>query len=148
MNQNQLKMRALYFFFFFSIISSNVFAQHQRIMHRTFPMDTATILELDLFGEYTIETWVGNDIMIETNVSLANVPEGIFNHYIKEGRYEIEEKREGETLLLVSKDKKRPQIKTPKGNAEEVILVKIFIPDVMEASGDKRWTKPKDEKKE
>ncbi|MFN7117626.1 MAG: hypothetical protein ACK4TA_12565 [Saprospiraceae bacterium] len=141
-------MRFLYFLLLCITITSNISAQHQRIMHRTFQLDTATILELDLFGEFTVETWVGSDVMIETNVRISNVPEGIFNHYIKEGRYAIEEKREGETLLLVSKQKERPKIKTPKGDSEEIVTVKVFIPDVMEASGDKRWTKPKDEKKD
>ncbi len=141
-------MKIFYALLFYTFLTTSVLAQHQRIIHRTFSMDTATTLELELFGEYTVETWVGNDIMIETNISLANVPEGIFNHYIKEGRYEIEEKREGETLRLLSKDTKRAKIKMPKGDSEETVTVKVFIPDAMEASGDKRWTKPKEDKKE
>lgn len=141
-------MKFFYFFLFVCILSNAVVAQNQRFIHRTFPLDTATILELDLFGEYTVETWVGDAVMIETQVSLFNAPEGIFNHHIKEGRYEVEEEREGETLRLIAKDKRRPKIKTSKGDSEEKVTMKVFIPDVMKPSGDKMWTKPKEEKKE
>lgn len=141
-------MKFFYLLLCITVINTGVFAQNQRFIHRTFQMDTATILELDLYGEYTVETWVGDAVMVETLISLSNAPEGIFNHHIKEGRYEIEEQREGETLRLVSKDKLRPKIKTSKGDSDEKVNVKVFIPDVMKPNGDKMWTKPKEDKKE
>lgn len=139
-------MKFLYFLLFYLVAIFHLSAQNQRFIHRTFPLDTATTLELDLFGEYTVESWVGDAVMIETQVSLYNAPEGIFNYHIKNGRYEIEEEREGETLKLKSKDKDRHPIKTAKGNPEEKVTVKVFIPDVMNPAGDKRWERPKDNK--
>ncbi len=139
-------MKFLYFLLFNLVAVLHLSAQNQRFIHCTFPLDTATTLELDLFGEYTVENWVGDAVMIETQVSLYNAPEGVFNYHIEQGRYKIEEEREGETLTLKSKDKDRRPIKIPKGNPEEKVTVKVFIPDVMKPAGDKRWERPKENK--
>lgn len=119
-------------------------AQNQRILHQSFEMDTATTLQLDLHGTFTIEPWVGDAILIETQVQMFDTPEGIFNHHIKEGRYEIESKLEGTTLYLTAKDKERRPIKTPKGTSKEEVAVKIFLPDKLQTAGANTWTKPKE----
>lgn len=143
-----IHMKFFYLLLLSLIANTHFYAQNQRIIHSTFQLDTATTVELNLYGEFTVESWVGDAILVETDVSLANAPEGIFLHYIKDGRYEIKEEREGETLRLVSKDTKRPPIKTSKGECEEVVKVKVFMPDVLKPDGDKRWTKPKEEHRE
>lgn len=120
------------------------FAQNQRILHQSFELDTATTLQLDLHGTFIVEPWVGNAILIETQVQIFDTPEGVFNHYIKEGRYEIESKLEGTTLFLVAKDKERRPIKTPKGTSKEEVVVKIFMPDKLQPAGTNTWTKPKE----
>ena len=78
-------MKFLYFLLFNLVAVFHLSAQNQRFIHCTFPLDTATTLELDLFGEYTVESWVGDAVMIETQVSLYNAPEGVFSLKTKTG---------------------------------------------------------------
>jgi hypothetical protein len=147
-------MKYCYFFLLQLFCLANANAQNQRFLHVTFPLDTATILELDLFAIDTVETWVGDAVLVETQVRLYDASEGVFNHYInKEKRYDIEAQREGETLRLVSKDKQRPKIKVPDRNAPEKgamkecvekVTVKVLIPDVLKPAGDKRWERAKE----
>jgi len=137
-------MKFLSVLFFLAFAITGIYAQNQRIIHQTFQLDTATTLQLDLFGTFTIEPWVGDAIMIETQISVLNASEGALNHYIKEGRYEIEPKLEGTTLLLTSKTKKRPQLKKADGTSAEQVVVKVFMPDGLQAADANTWTKPKE----
>lgn len=140
-------MKFCYPFPFLLLIVSIGFAQNQKYIHQTFAMDTATTLQLDLHGEFTIETWIGDAIMIETKASLYDASEGIFAFLIKEGRYEVEAKLEGNTLLLVSKDKIRRPVGTTKGTSREEVQVKVFIPEKMKSAGTNTWTLPESEQK-
>jgi hypothetical protein len=137
-------MKLLHLLFFTALFCNLSFAQNQRILHQSFEMDTATTLQLDLHGTFVVEPWVGNAILIETQVHLFDTPEGVFNHHIKEGRYEIESKLEGTTLFLTAKDKERRPIKTLKGTSKEEVVVKIFMPDRLQPAGANTWTKPKE----
>lgn len=130
---------------FFLCISVASVAQNQRYIHQTFELDTATTLVLDLYGEFEVEKWVGSSIMIETRASLYDASEAIFEHFIEEGRYEIEATLEVGTLTLSSKDKVRSPIKTSAGERREEVHVRIFIPEDLKESGTHTWAIPEKE---
>lgn len=123
------------------------FAQNQKYIHQTFQLDTATTVRLDLFGEFEIEPWVGDAVMIETKVSLYDASGGIFKFVIEQGRYEVEAQLEGEILTLVSKDKIRRPIGTSKGYSKEEVTMRVFIPEKMKSTGANTWTLPESERK-
>ena len=61
----------------------------QKTLHQTFEIEEVERLTFDLFGEIEVEKWEGNTVLTETNIELHDATKGIFNHYLKEGRYEI-----------------------------------------------------------
>jgi hypothetical protein len=124
------------------LCSTLLYGQHQRYIHQTFQLDTATILQLDLYGDYVAESWVGNTILIETKVSLYDIAPGVLDHFIGEGRYATEATLEGNTLRLISKDKLRRTLKTAKGISREEVEVRIYIPEAMQPLGPNKWALP------
>ncbi len=140
-------MKRVYPFMFLMVSLVSGFSQNQKYLHQTFQLDTATTVRLDLFGEFAVEPWVGDAVMIETKVSLYNASEGILKHFIDEGRYTVEAKLEGKTLLLTSKDKVRSPIGTSKRESREEVTVRVFIPEKMRPEGANSWALPAAEQK-
>lgn len=128
--------------FFFAALTGSLplHAQLQKVLHRPFEPDSAQVIVLDLYGEYQVQPWAGDNILVEMTVKLYQASEGLLKHFIeKEKRYEMEAVREGEVFKLVSKDKKRVPIKTPNGECFETVEVRIFLPDRFDPDGDHRW---------
>jgi|APTNR8051073442_1049403.scaffolds.fasta_scaffold02523_4 hypothetical protein len=115
-------------------------AQLQKVLHRPFETDSAQVIVLDLYGEYQVQPWAGDNILVEMTVKLYQASDGLLKHFIeKEKRYEMDVVREGEVFKLVSKDKKREPIKTPHGECFETVEMRIFLPDRFDPDGDHRW---------
>lgn len=138
-------MKKIIYFLFFLFISMNAVAQHQKYIHQTFELDTATTLVLDLYGEFVIEKWVGSSVMIETKASLYDASEAVFEHFLEQGRYLTEVTLEAGVLKLTSKDKERKEIKTSAGPRREEVQVRVFIPKNLQEAGTNTWTVPEKE---
>lgn len=121
---------------------NSTYAQLQKTIHKTFPLDSAETVELDLYGDdYVIETWAGDNILTETKIKLYNASKNILNFFLERGRYEIQGKMEESILILTSKNKNRPPIKNKDLECHEVISLRIFMPDTFAESGATSWTK-------
>ena len=120
-----------------------LFGQLRKVIHTTFDVDEANSILFDLYDEYEVELWAGDNIMTETTIKLYEGSEGILKHFIENGRYEIEIKLEETALTLVSKykDKKNKQIKKQKGECFEQVNHKIFLPDTFEQGGENQYTR-------
>lgn len=130
------------FFCLFSVQSS--YGQLQKIFHEEFDLDTTmTIVKLDLVGEYSVELWPGNNLLVETKIKLFGANKGIMDYFIEKGRYDIEGKLAENTLTLSAKDKVRPPIRSKEGNFHEEAVVKIFIPDLFQESSAGEWIRIK-----
>ncbi len=127
--------------FFAALLGSlPLHAQLQKVLHRPFEVDSAQVIVLDLYGDYLVEPWAGDNILIEMTVKLYQASDGLLKHFIeKEKRYEIDTLREGEVFKLISKDKKRTPIKTPHGECFETVEMRVFLPDRFDPDGEKRW---------
>jgi hypothetical protein len=126
-NLNQVMIARFFSILFFTVIlASNCFGQLEKTIHQTFDIGEKTAISLDLFGEYTLEHWAGNNILVETNVQLFNSTSSVLKHFIeKDFRYQIDMDTLNETSLhLVSHDKKRISLRTKTGaeSTEAVIL--------------------------
>lgn len=119
-----------------------LFGQLQKVFHQTFEIDTINQIHFDQLGEYKVESWAGNNIMTETKVKLYQASEGILDHLIEAGRYELEANAQGESVRLSAKDKLRRPIKTHKGECAEIVELRIFIPDSFEKLGEHGWKRP------
>jgi len=134
-------MRNTILIFFAALLSAvPAQAQLQKVLHRPFELDSAQVIVLDLYGEYEVNPWAGDNILVEITVKLYQATDGILKHFIeKEERYEMDASREGEVFKLVSKDKKRNPIKTRNGECFETVVVRVFLPDRFDADGEHRW---------
>jgi hypothetical protein len=119
----------LFFSLFFSVVG---FGQLEKTLHQTFDLGEKTTLLLDLYGEYAIVPWAGNNILVETNVQLYNSTSSVLKHFIeKDLRYQIDvDTMQANALVLVSHDKKRIGLRTKTGAVStEVITTKVFVPE-------------------
>jgi hypothetical protein len=108
------------------------FAQLEKTLHQAFDLGDRATVSLDLYGEYTIEPWAGNNILIETNVLLYNSTSSVLKHFVeKDLRYAIDsDTTVSGTILLASHDKKRISLRTKTGaESTEVITTKVFVPE-------------------
>lgn len=120
-------------FLLFSLTSN---AQLEKVLHQTFEIGQAEKIELDFAGEYQIELWAGNTVMTETQIQVFDASPAIFKHFIEKAkRYDVELNEENESIAqFYSHDKVRQEIKTKfgDGSCEEIVVLRIFIPDNFE----------------
>lgn len=122
-----MRLLALSLYLFFS--SSFASAQVKKIVHQSFEIEGIDNVKLDLAGDYEVVTWAGNSILIETNIELYSASRDIYNHFKKEGRYDVEADTSTNLIVLKSLDKERKPIKTSKGECFEIVRVRILIPE-------------------
>ncbi len=142
-----IQIRALFFaLFVFSSIPA--WSQWREILHQTFEADSIAEVNLDIFGDYTVELWAGNNILTETKVKLDCGNKNILKFLIDQGRYELEGKTTAPNLIIESKDKVRKHMRINEKDCEEIVNVRIFIPDDFEKTGEHSWKNPDPKGKE
>ena len=127
-------------FVLFIISCQLSYGQLQKIFHEEFELDTTmTSVRLDLVGEYSVELWPGNNLLVETKIKLFGANKGIMDYFLEKGRYDIEGNLNGNILVLSAKDKIRKPIRSRDGNFHEEAVVKVYIPDIFQESGGGQW---------
>lgn len=112
-------------------------AQTEKVLHETFELGELSTIRLNLYGEYQIEFWAGNNILAETQIQLYDGPPHVLDFFITEQRrYEITSATEGDALTLVSTDTKRPPIRYKGKDCFEQAKLRLFIPDSFEKAGE------------
>ncbi len=127
--------------FFLLLVGFSAFGQLQKTIHKTFQIDTANTIQFDIYGDFEVATWAGDNILSETKVKLFNASKNILNFFVGRGRYDIESELVGKTLTISSHDKVRPPIANKEGESKEIVAIRIFIPDTYEESGENTWVK-------
>lgn len=133
------------------LLLSNLSAQIHRSLHKTYALeDSITSINIDIFehDEQEVVQWAGNTIMTETQVQLFGASEGVLNHYIDTGRYEIELVVEEKDLKIISKDMVRRPIKTTSGDCSELVKIRFYVPEEFEKVDDDLWRKKEEEEEE
>ncbi len=100
-----------------------------QVIHQSFEVGDRNAITLSLDAPYEVETWAGNTILTETKVKMENIPPNILKHFINQGRYEIVESTTDTEIELRLKELNRRPIRTKKGEAQETINIRIFVPD-------------------
>lgn len=127
-----MKMKDATLLFAMLMLASTASAQLEKTIHQTFPLEDKASINLDLYGEYTLVPWAGNNVLIETRVELYNSTPSILKHFVeKELRYQIDmDSTNSGILKLSSHDKKRISIRNKTGTeSTEIITTKVFVPD-------------------
>jgi hypothetical protein len=113
----------------FLVVSAiHAFAQLEKTMHQTFEVGEARQIVLDLYGEYEIKHWEGNNVMTETSVKIFNATPQVLNHLVNQQRYDIQPAATGEVLKLASSDMKRESIMTKHGDCSEYVVLIVYMP--------------------
>jgi len=115
-------------------------AQFQHTFYQTFELsDSIKQLEISVSGNFKLETWVGNTILVETKVVLENGNRALFNFLSKTGRYQIAGQQVDSTLQIKSEMEAPPMFITPSGPTREQVNTKIMIPDVFGSVDSLNW---------
>ena len=128
---------------FFLFSQGRVSAQMERTMYQVFEVDSAQTIDLDIAGEYAVEPWAGNAILVETNVQIWDASREILADLIKNGRYDLRTDSTGELnpkhIRIFTKNLNRKSIKRLDGQkCLEIAVTKIFIPDTFYVSEDRK----------
>ncbi len=110
-------------------IQQTAFAQLEKILHQAFELEGINNVSINLYGEYEIEKWAGNAILIESHIQLYDASPNILKHVLNEGRYMITAKKDGETLQIQSKDLVRKTIHKNSKQCYEFVKVRLLIPE-------------------
>lgn len=120
------------------ILSKPVYGQTERVIYETFEVgDSVELIELDIAGERSFESWPADRVMIETTILLEGAPPRILDFFVEQGRYSTLTQG-GTKLTLTSKDKVRRPLKYKDNDCFELVKVKIFVPAGMVAGTDGR----------
>lgn len=104
-------------------------AQRASTFHQTFPVqESTTSVIIDVSYPFILEQWVGDNIMVETNVKMKNISKQTMDYFINQGRYEVVETDYTGILKLEMKPMPRKTITTRYGECEEEILLKVYVP--------------------
>jgi hypothetical protein len=108
------------------------------IFHKTVDVEGVNQLAFDVYPTDSLEfrTWPGDDLLIETTVSIRNVKQDILDFYMRQNRYVLEPRVEGDAMTLSSFDNKRRLVKGTEGIAEERVMIVIYLPEDFGATGD------------
>ncbi len=127
-----MKYKQIMFFVFTFFFASASYGQLEKTIHQTFDVNEKATVQLDLYGEYTLVPWAGNNILVETKIQLYNSSASILKHFIeKDQRYLIEaDTSASHSLKLFSHDKKRSTLRTKSGaESTEIVETRIFVPE-------------------
>jgi len=136
-------MRKLVFLLPLLCLVTALQAQISKTFHQSFELQpNTTTVAIDLDGEIAFETWNSNTILIETNLKVYDASPNIINHFVKNGRYEIDGNQADGMLTISPKDSERKPIRTRKGECFEELVVKMYVPEEFDLSNPKRITRP------
>lgn len=127
---------------FLSISLTQGQGQVQKTLHQTFDINGADKIQVSLADNYDVQTWAGNNVMIEMTIKLSHVQQNVLDYVVhQEGRYNIQLLRPQENIVqLVSKNPSRKSISVKGVDAEEVVLVRIFVPDTYNIEDKNQFT--------
>lgn len=123
--------------------STGIFAQMERTMYQVFEVDSAQTVQFEVAGEYQVEEWAGNSILVETTVQLWDANKEILGHLIKEGRYDLVTDSTSDPnprqVRIYTKHIHRKPLKRRDGEkCLEIAVTKIFVPDTFYISEDRQ----------
>lgn len=126
-------------------------AQLKKTLHKVFEVPAVTqqlVFNIYEGDEYEVVPWAGNTILTETQIEMYNASKGVFDFFLKEGRYDFVSLEQSDSLILSSKDLLRHAIKIEDIQSEERVVSRIFVPDTFQKQGDALWARPETEKPE
>ncbi len=130
----------------FLFLGCSLIAQVTKTVHQTFEIEEEVVnVALDIYDEFVVEEWAGNNIMVVTKIELTSGAQHLLDFYVKEGRYNLESSGEDTALSLVSKDNVRRGMKYKDLTVYETVKMKLYIPENFQLNGDSQLVKKVEE---
>ena len=127
-------MRVL-FLLVFSCMLTPAFAQLEKTLHQTFEVKEVKAITVNIPADYEVLSWPGDVILVETNVKLEQANAAIMSYVVDNGRYQIQFEGNKDGSYLMSYKNPNPQkLKTKFGLCDEVVNIRIFVPESFEIS--------------
>lgn len=134
-------------------------AQLVKTLFQTFELpDSATLISFQVYQEDAFEVipWAGNTVMTESNIKLYYASRAVFDHLLEKGRYNFESRENGDTVVLKAVNERLLKVKlntdeeahAGKQKKNEVVSIRIFIPDGFTQASPTIWARPREEKSE
>ena len=134
------------FMLVFSCFLSSAFAQLEKTLHQTFEVKDVKNIRVNLPSEYEVLAWPGDVILVETNVKLEQANAAIMNYVFENGRYQILFEGQKEGNFQMSYKNPNPQrLKTKFGLCDELVNIRIFVPESFDVSDKTLLRRNKDE---
>ncbi len=117
---------------------SNASAQMERTVYQIFAVDSAETVVIDMvnFIYPEVHFWAGTSILTEVHVQVWDASPERVDTLISQGRYAFEMERQGSTLRIYSKTRRREPIymfrQGQKKACLEQTVIKVFVPDIYE----------------
>jgi hypothetical protein len=120
----------IFFLLSFLMVSTKTEAQVEKTIHQTYNVEGAQTITIQIkSGEYEIENWAGNTILIETNIKLEQATTQILNYVVEQGRYQVILDQNEGAFTLKDKEPIRNRLRSKTGDCVENITMKILVPD-------------------
>ncbi|MEY4936861.1 MAG: hypothetical protein RIS64_3220 [Bacteroidota bacterium] len=101
-------------------------AQIEKSFHQIIQLEDDYIIQFG-FDNYEIVTWSGTTVMIQSSIQLDCCDLTMLSHIIQTGRYNLQ--AEHLTGALDVRIGNRPPLKIKGNVCNEVVKIKIFVPD-------------------
>jgi len=111
------------------LCSKATIAQTATKVHQSFTLSDIKNITIDIPYPYTIETWEGNTILLETSIDIDNAPPTLVKMFLKAGRYEVIQQLENKTMRYNLQSMSRKGVLTSKGACIEKIEMHFLVPE-------------------
>lgn len=111
------------------------------IHHKTVDLDEINEVSFSVYekDQLEVKTWPGDDILIETSVKLNNGKAHILKFFLDKQRWALDEKVNGEKLVLESKDKNRRVVQGTETTTSETVMIVVYMPEDFTAAGERTY---------
>jgi len=123
------------FLLVFSFLLTPAFAQLEKTLHQTFEVKDVKDINLKIPAGYELLSWPGDVILVETNIKLEQANAAVMNYVVENGRYQMQfEGIKNGNYLLSYKNPNPQKLKTKFGPCDEVVNIRIFVPEQFDIS--------------
>ncbi len=124
--------KILYIIFIFCTLTAPLFAQLQKTLVKSYNLNGAKIVVLDLKAAVNFKTSDNTALRLETDINLKNGNLSLFQVLQAKKRYDLQVNNDGNTVRLTATD--HEIVKFGGQDLQEVIVYNVFVPDNVKAS--------------
>ncbi|MEM8584486.1 MAG: hypothetical protein AAGF87_09470 [Bacteroidota bacterium] len=113
------------------------------LFHQTFDLEDFNGIKLEAHTNDSIrvEKWVGNQLMIETNIKMLNGRRSLLDHYLEKGRWALDTTINGDQLHFAAHSPVRNVLTTNQIEIVEEVNIVFYVPETFESTTLHVWAR-------